>query len=298
MKTYKQISLGALFLGALFLTIGLAGSGVAAPGQTPAPNDSQPAGDKAEEKSGIAAAYGQLPLAFEPNQGQSDPRVKFLCRGAGYSLFLTETESVLGLRAPNTHRGFQGIEPLPGRSNYFIGNDPKKWRTNIPQYARVTSAQVYPGIDLVYYGRQHRLEYDFQVAPGADPGAIRFSVEGARKIDLDAQGNLLLHAPGGDVIEQAPVIYQEIGGKRTAVAGSFELHPIATGEAELTKSEISVGFRVASYDRSKPLIIDPPLVYSTYLGGSGNSEGGDEGNGIAVDGSGHAYVTGYAYSTN
>src|SRR3984957_6817468 len=97
MKTYKQISLGALFLGALFLTIGLAGSGVAAPGQTPAPNDSQPAGDKAEEKSGIAAAYGQLPLAFEPNQGQSDPRVKFLCRGSGYSLFLTESESVLVL---------------------------------------------------------------------------------------------------------------------------------------------------------------------------------------------------------
>src|ERR1700722_6725901 len=100
MKTYKQISLGALFLGALFLTIGLAGSGVAAPGQTPAPNDSQPAGDKAEEKSGIAAAYGQLPLAFEPNQGQSDPRVKFLCRGSGYSLFLTESESVLVLHAP------------------------------------------------------------------------------------------------------------------------------------------------------------------------------------------------------
>lgn len=148
-----------------------------------------------------------LPLSFEVNQGQADPAVKYLARGQGYTLFLTSDAAVLGLRghAANStawvrlvlqgaspQPNARGDEPLPGKTNYFVGNDPSRWRTNIPNFARASFRQIYPGVDLVYYGRQGMLENDFELAPGTNPKTIRWRVEGAEQIHLDAAGNLVL----------------------------------------------------------------------------------------------------------
>ena len=256
-------------------------------------------------------AYGKLPLSFEANQGQTDGRVKFLARTGGSTLFLTSTEAVLVLtksearakrdrfRGPtpdltqrqktsrtvvrmtlvgaNPQPQVAGLEEFPGNVNYFIGNDPTKWRTNVPTYAKVEYRDVYPGVNLVYYGNQRKLEYDFVVAPGADPGAIRLAFEGVDNLTLDTQGNLILHTVGGEIRQQVPIVYQESNGARREISGRYVL-----------QGKDGVGFQVAAYDRTKPLVIDPVLVYSTYLGGSGF----DGGLGIALDASGNAYVTG------
>jgi hypothetical protein len=257
----------------------------------------------------LPQAYGQLPLSFEANQGQTAAQVNFLARGPGYALFLTAGEAVLSLQKPaaaNPGPGaaapapqgdvlrmqlvgasatprLVGLDQLPGTTNYFIGNNPSRWHTNIPNYARVAYQGLYPGVDLVYYGDQRQLEYDFDVAPGADPAAIRFAVQGAKSLSLDAQGNLVLSTAIGNVVEDAPVIYQTVGSIKEPVAGDFVL-----------LGNDQVGFRVGSYNRSLPLTIDPVLNYSTYLGGNG----ADFGQGIAVDSSGNAYVTGFTGSTN
>ncbi len=189
-----------------------------------------------------------------------------------------------------------GVDTTAGKSNYFIGNDARKWHTDVPNYAKVELKGVYPGIDLVYYGgSQTQLEYDFRLAPGADPNAIRLGFRGARNLMLDQRGDLIVKAGGQKLVEHAPVIYQEIGGQRRMVAGGWQLH----GPREAS-------FRVASYDGAKPLVIDPVLVYSTYLGGTGDCdvEGisgdclGDGGIVSYVDSSGNAYVSGTAYSTD
>jgi hypothetical protein len=265
--------------------------------------------------------YGKLPLSFEPNQGQTDPQVKFLSRGPGYSLFLTSTEAVLALRKPD-HQGdakpprslkiarpavkaahqaeasalrvtlvgangkarSEGIAPVAGRSNYLIGNDPKKWRTDVPNYGKIAYRNVYPGIDLIYYGTdQRQLEYDFIVAPGADPKAIGLRFSGAKGLRINDKGDLVIAVGGGEVIHHAPAIYQESGGKRQPVAGKIAF-----------RGRDLIGFDVASWDRDRPLLIDPVVVYSTFLGGSGP----DAGSAIAVDASGDAYVTGYTESLN
>ncbi len=270
--------------------------------------------------------FAKLPMSFEPNVGQSDARVKFLSRGPGYTLFLTPSEAVLALRKPeqqnaaksphllgsaqhalkaaheappsvlrvtlvgaNGKARSEGIAPLAGRSNYLVGNDPKKWRTNVPSYGKVAYRNVYPGIDLIYYGtNQRQLEYDFIVAPGASPGAIGLRFSGAKGLRINDKGDLAIEVSGGEVIHHAPVIYQENGGKRQPVAGRIAF-----------QGKNVIGFDVASWDRRRPLLIDPGLVYSTYLGGSGSdSGGGDHGSGIAVDASGDAYVTGSTPSTN
>ena len=274
----------------------------------------------------VVEAYGKLPLSFEANQGQSDSQVKFLSRGNGYTLFLTSTDAVLFLQkgAPsggakqhgsgridepvlpqNPNRGddaktksallrirlvganpapqLTGFDDLPGKANYFIGNDPTKWRTDIATYAKVKYRAVYPGVDLVYYGNQRQLEHDFIVAPGADPGLISLRLEGARKVSLDLHGDLVLKTQNGEIRLQKPVMYQEVDGVRQEIAGGYKL-----------KGKNRVGFEVATYDVTKPLIIDPTLVYSTYLGGN-NVEFGY---GIAVDSGGSAYATGATYSTN
>jgi len=196
----------------------------------------------------------------------------------------------------------EGLEKLPGISNYFLGNDPAKWRTNVPHYQRVRYPNVYPGIDLVYYGNPQRLEHDFIVAPGADPAAIQLAISGAERATVNAEGDLVLKVPGGEVVQQAPKIYQVIDGQQQVVAGRYVLRDAVPGApptasvatAEPTASPLQVGFVVAQYNREQPLVIDPVLVYSTYLGGS-NSDGGL---GIAVDGSGNAYVTGATSSTD
>jgi hypothetical protein len=270
----------------------------------------------------LVETYGKLSLQFEANQGQTDEDVRFLSRGAGYSLYLTATEAVLlltqpspdGKPNPDARRdghdrqvlletkareriqgkslalrmrlvgaapapNVSGRDALPGKANYFIGSDPAKWRTNVPTYAKVHYREVYPGIDLVYYGNQRQLEYDFVVAPGADPKKIVLGFKGAQKVEIDAQGDLVLHAAGGDLRQHKPVIYQEMDGVRTEIEGGYVL-----------KGAKRVGFKLAAFDRNRPLIIDPVLSYSTYLG----SATWDFGWGIASDILGNAYVTGIA----
>lgn len=228
----------------------------------------------------VAVSYGKVPLSFEANQGQTDARVKFLSHGSGYSLALMEGEVVLNLerqqaRIPggrpepsvNTLRmklvgangsaAIAGAEPRPGVVNYFIGNDPRKWHSGIPTYGKVSYAQVYPGVDLVFYGNQRQLEYDFVVAPGANAGRIHWQIDGAH-VTLDADDILELRAPGGTVRFLAPVAYQLIDGKRCPVAATYAV----TGK--------TVSFRLGQYDPSRPLVIDPVLSYFSYLGGTGN----------------------------
>jgi len=244
----------------------------------------------------VVDSYGKLPLSFEANRGQTAPQVKFLARGPGYTLFLTADAAVLSLarqktnavlrmrlQGANARASVTGADALPGKSNYFIGSDPSQWRTNVPTYAAVKYAAVYPGIDLVYHGNQRLLEYDFLVAPGADPQAIGIRFQGARKLTVNRDGALVIGLGGSEVIEPAPVVYQEIGGRRQAVAGRYVL-----------RGRGRVGFSVPEYDRSQALVIDPTLVYSTYLGGSG----GDSASGIAVDASGNAYVAGNTGSSD
>jgi uncharacterized repeat protein (TIGR01451 family) len=235
-----------------------------------------------------------LPLFFEPNQGQTDPRVKFLARGRGYGLFLTPDQAVLVLQrsergghnldsnvirmhldGANSAARVSGAEPLPGKSNYFIGNDPAKWHRGIPQFARVNYESVYPGVDLTYYGNQGQLEYDFRVAPGADTNQITLSFDGA-STRLDA-GDLVLSTNRGDVRFHAPQIYQQEGNAKKSVAGIFR---------QLADNKI--GFQIGPYDRSRELVIDPSLSYFTFLGGSGTESNVQ----VAVDPSLNIYLAG------
>jgi Beta-propeller repeat/Abnormal spindle-like microcephaly-assoc'd, ASPM-SPD-2-Hydin len=257
--------------------------------------------------------YGHLPLTFEANQGQAAGQVKFLSRGQGYTTFLTAGGMVLNLRAsrvePASNRNSQaassqppasatlqfsliganrnpqvvGEDPQPGHVNYFIGKDPSKWYTNLPTYAKVRYKNVYQGIDLIYYGNHQQLEYDFAVAPGADPRQIQFEIKGASQMALGEQGDLVLNVNGAKLHFQSPVVYQESNGTRVPVSGGYEM-----------KDSSHIGFAVANFDARKPLVIDPVLVYSTYLGGSG----ADQPTGIAIDNSGNVYVAGYTNSAD
>jgi len=260
----------------------------------------------------ILDSYGKLPLSFEANLGQTDSQVKFLSRGSGYTLFLTEDEAVFSLRGvakANTSSDGDHLHPkavpptdaavlrmklvradhaakvtglgqLPGKSNYFIGNDPEKWHSDVPTFAKVKYRGIYKGIDLIYYGNQRQLEYDFVVRPGADPRRIQFDIRGASRIRLDEDGDLMFKMGEGELRWQRPVVYQEKNGAKQKIPAHYVI-----------KDTNLVGFELAKYDTSKSLYIDP-LIYSTYLGGSAN----DFGTAIAVDGSGNAYVTGYASS--
>ncbi|MBI2987757.1 MAG: hypothetical protein HYY45_13415 [Deltaproteobacteria bacterium] len=257
-------------------------------------------------KNRIQATFLTAPLHFEANRGQTDGRVKFLARGSGYTLFLTSTEFVLALRKPddkqsaisrqlsaqskptdskletpnskletvvrmklvgaNSDTKVAGLEQLPGKVNYFIGNDPKKWRTNIPTYKRLEYKDVYPGINLVFYGNQRQLEYDFVVSPGADPSVIQLAFEGADKIKVDTRGDLILQTALGDLRLHKPLVYQEIAGVRREISGSYvdlgfrdEVSTLKTQHSKLKTRNHFVGFQVAAYDTNRPLIIDPVL---------------------------------------
>ncbi|WP_353071415.1 SBBP repeat-containing protein [Tunturiibacter gelidoferens] len=263
-----------------------------------------------------ATDYGKLPLSFEANQGQTDSQVRFLSRGHGYSLFLTDSAAVLTLARPeppaasdyssppqknhaarsiNTDavcmelvgashpQRVTGAEQLSGTANYFIGRDSTKWHTNIPTYARVSYTGVYPGVDLVYYGNQQHLEYDFILAPGADPKPLRLHFTGAQRLTLDPSGNLTVRAKNGEIAFQKPLVYQEKNGRRQTIDGKFKL-----------LADNSITFTLGAYDHHQTLVIDPTLAYSTYLGGvtpyytSPSS--------MAVDPQGNAYVVGYTES--
>src|ERR1017187_5699574 len=260
------------------------------------------------------------PLSFEPNQGQLASTVQFLSRGSGYALFLTPGKVVLNLeRQPGASAGATGqtpqagsvdtlrmsliganpkahaagLAPQPGVVNYFIGNDPKNWRSGIPTYGKVEYPQIYPGVDLVFYGNQRQLEYDFVVAPGADPSRIAWRIDGARA-RVDAEGNLALSAPNGPATFKKPVLYQLDGDKKTSVEGSFAV------------AGNQVRFHLGSYDHSKALIVDPVLSYASYLAGSATDNIGlatgpgiaqvGVSQGLAVDSAGSVYVAGYTYS--
>lgn len=308
----------------------------------------------------VIETYGKLPLHFEPNHGQTTEQVKFFARGKGYALFLTTTEAVVVLskreqevesaipvrlnpeskiknseitnpKSAVVRMKLVGVDPdakivglqdLPGKSNYFIGNDLKNWRVNVPHYAKVKYEEIYPGIDLVFYGNQRQLEFDFVVAPSADPNLIQVAFEGADKIEMGDEGHLVLHTAIGQVQLRKPVVYQIVDGVRQEIPGAYVFNPDcplaagdqcrnnwrsggigpeANGQSGFNpKSKIenpkfeSVGFQIAAYDPNRPLIIDPVLAYSTYIGGSHN----DFGLGIAVDSGGHAYVMGVTASTD
>jgi Beta-propeller repeat/Abnormal spindle-like microcephaly-assoc'd, ASPM-SPD-2-Hydin len=271
-------------------------------------------------RQAILSAYGKLPLYFETNMGQTDPRVNYLGRGNGYTVFLASTDATVLLSVPSAERSTSSARPAaapahpnssndrsavirlalagsnrhaeaesldlqPGSSNYLIGNDVGKWHRNISHFARVKYHDVYPGVDLLYYGNQGQLESDYVVAPGADPSQIGMRIEGAGKLRLNSEGDLVVSTKAGDVVLHRPRVYQRREGSQT---------PQEVAANYVRRGPYTVGIDLASYDTTQPLIIDPVLSYSTYLGGSANQVI----RGIAVDSSGFAYVTGSTSSAN
>jgi hypothetical protein len=260
---------------------------------------------------------GRLPLSFETNVGQTDSQVQYVARGGGQTLFLTQDHAVLSLASAENHVGplntaaslasrklhtaslrmgfansvkpslVEALDPLPGKVNYLFGSDPQKWHVGIPTYGRIAYRNVYAGVDLVYYGQPGALEYDFVAKPGANVNAIQVQFEGARQIHLSPEGDLLLDTPAGEVRWKKPSVYQEENGSRVPVAAAYRLIKGKRAGLELA------GFEIAKYNRKLPLVIDPVLVYSTFLGG--NDEELDAG--VYVDGSG-IYTAGTTYSFN
>jgi hypothetical protein len=279
-----------------------------------AANSSNPAEARKEDRLRVEVGYGNLPLSFEANRGQTDARVKFLSHAGHHTLWLTNDEAVLTVgrrpRAPRSNQGgkekslqenesalavlrmkFVGANANPhvagearqqGTVNYFVGT-PEQWRTKIPVYSRVRYSNLYRGIDLVFYGNNRELEYDLVVSPGADPGQIKLAVAGAEEVRIDDAGNLVLKTSQGEVVQQKPKIYQRKGTALTAVAGDY----VITGKNE-------IGFTLGTYDRKAEVVIDPVLRYASYLTGGGDE--GDGGTGIAVDSSNRVIVAGWTCS--
>ena len=261
----------------------------------------------------IQASLARLPIGFEPNQGQSDSRVKFLARGNAYGLYLMPSQAVLTLPQRSTTGMRQaavemqlagskqqaemiGSDRLAGHSNYFIGNDSSRWLRNIPQFGRVQYREVYPGIDLAFYGNQNQLEYDFEVSPGSDAHQIELSFKGATNVSVAGNGDLVLDIDGRELRFGAPHVYQESSGGVRTVSGSFVL-----------RGKNSAGFEIGPYDRTRTLVIDPVLAFSSYLGGTGDESctaitGATAGfvahcPAITVDSGGRIYVAGATKST-
>jgi hypothetical protein len=248
--------------------------------------------------------FGRGQMAFEPNLGQTNPQVQFLAHGPGFQTFLTASGAVLSLAEPGQGTGpamrealqisFAGGDPaakieatdqLLSRSNYFVGADASKWLQNVPNYGAVTYHSVYPGIDVQFHGdSQRELEYDFVVAPGADLSRVRVKWQGAQSVTTDGQGDLLIVTGSGRTLTQRPpVLFQTSAGVTTTVSGAYVLNADGT-----------VGFAAQGYDRTRELVVDPSLVYSSYLGGSGD----DKAYAVAVFQDGSAYVTGSTTSND
>ena len=266
----------------------------------------------------------KVPLSFEANQGQVDSSVKFLSRGDGYALYLTSGEavfklangpdskgapSVLRMRLLGARDGAEvtGVDKLAGIANYFIGNDPARWHAGVPTYGKVNYRGIYPGVDAVFYGNQRELEYDFRVAPGADPGRIAMAFTGATP-KIDRAGDVVLSLDGQNVTLHKPLLYQGEGSQRRPIDGRY----VVAGN--------SVRLRVGSYDHSQPLVIDPVISYLTYLGGHTGTRSGAavplttvgcvpgacpegiytwiRGQGVAVDSGGNLYVGGLTFTTD
>jgi len=299
-KSFRRQTLGRTFLlGALlFLFIVV---------EVPSPPDSihlirSRAHNGAAETSGAnqpkdvstaaKTALMRLPISFEPGNQAN----QFLVVGSGYHLLLTAVQTTIAASArtqprllrmtllgANAAAHAEALDPLPGKRNYLIGADPAKWRTDVPTYARVRYDEIYPGISVVYYGHLDQLEYDFRIAAGADPGVIKFRFNPELQPRVATNGDLVLRFGGGELREPAPDVYQEISGERRPVAGRYVFSD---------KREVS--FAVGDHDTTQPLVIDPSLVYSTYLGGAGD----DPGSSIALDSSNNIYVAGTTNSAN
>ena len=236
-------------------------------------------------KEKAEAFFGELPLSFEANHGQADSQVKFLSRGSNYNVYLTAKEAVMEFRptpdgsSQNSSRRLVNasmqtsvvrmkplganagarpvaVDEMSRKTNCFIGGDPSRWRANIPSYARVKYEDIYPGVDMVFYGKQRQFEYDFVVAPRADFKLIRIEFEGARRIRITSSGELVVETPAGEIRHRRPVAYQHSGNGRRVIPARYVI------------KNRTVGFEVARYDRSKQLTIDPVVSYSTYLGGA------------------------------
>ncbi|HUO06434.1 MAG TPA: choice-of-anchor D domain-containing protein [Candidatus Binataceae bacterium] len=341
----KRIALAAAFIGAIVIVTAIAG-------RTPARDNTVAPANSPIAKADAAKAIAGMPLYFERNAGQTAASVKFLSRAPRYSLFLTDdasavfamvagstgksripagflskqtdegklTESVLRIRmiGANQHPQAEAMEPLQGRVNYLIGSDSKKWHTDIPTYGRVRYHDVYPGVDLVYYGTPDSLEYDIVAAAGADTSKIKFAIEGHADSVLDSDGNLRIAAASGEITMRKPRVYQTAAdGSQIPVEGSFTLAKDGTVEGGIPRRDASI--QLASYDHSRAIVIDPVVAtipYSTYYGGSASSTGpvnleqfsgilsgnpltvADVGLDVALDPNGKAYITGVAYSND
>lgn len=273
-----------------------------------------PGENKRSEKETASETYGKLPLSFERNQGQTNSDVQFLSRGNGYTLFLTKREAVLSLRREvkkesstalnsksqnqsassavlrmqlagiaNSEPHVSGVAMLAGKSNYLTLDDSAKPVTDVARYAQVKYESVYPGVDMFYYGNQRTLEYDFRVAPGADPSAISLSYSGADRLEIEPDGALAILIKDQTIRVGAPAVYQQRDGGRVNVDGKFRLDDAN-----------HVSFEVGTYDKSRELVIDPTMLYATFLGGNND----DEAEAIALDSAGNAYVAGSTLSTN
>lgn len=257
-----------------------AGSALAAPGT-------------ASDMARARAALSGLPLRFEANQGQWNAEVRYAARSVGGALFLTDRGAALkagsrrvdlALLGSNPKPPIEGIDPLALRTNYFVGHR-DQWRQGVANVAKVAYRSVYPGIDILYYGNQNQLEYDFVLQPGADPSAIRLQFQGADGVRLTPEGDLAIKAGGAQFLQKRPVIYQRD-------ANSAALRPV-DGRYELHRGGV-VGLRLGAYDRSRPLTIDPTVTYAAFLGGSG----ADKITAVASDTAGFLYIAGSTYSSD
>ena len=240
----------------------------------------------------VGEAYRRLPLSFVPNAGQIDRRVRFFAQASGATFWFTRREAVFALPAKGSrvllHLRFRNADPRlrvigerqqPGTANFLNGADAAKSRSGLPVFRGIVYRDLWPGIDLAFRGDGAKLKYEFRLAPGADPSRIQLAYRGARGLSVDKTGTLLIPTGHGVLRDQPPTSYQQIGGRRIVIPSQF-----AVGEHRAT----NYSFKVGDVDSQRPLVIDPGLLYSTYIGGRGH----DEPRPIAVDGNGRAYVAG------